>query len=312
MEKAKETIEKVREIVLQEIGKDPESFDPPDVERVRQDNAYIYRFVEDRYGKADDAAKMLSDALRWRKSFGVNQMKIEDFPREIFQVSELFEFHKDRNSIPTLYLRIDRHRPLPGWKEVIKRFIIFNIERAERISVLNGTGIGLVVDARGGKIYHIEIDLDFFALKSIINYYPGCLQYLAVFEIPWVLMAILKLVKSWCPPHYQEKFKFINKSNVDDFIGLENLPDFMGGHRPMLYPEECFSAPPGTEFEKTGGLPKGAVEKMHKIYDFALKDFYESEEYRARCKREEEIKTKNLLDIKKTVSGTSSVAAVAS
>lgn len=274
-----ETVQIVRETVLNECEKEPESFDFCDVERVRHDDDYVYRFVQDRYGKADEASRMLLDALRWRKSYGVNQMKSSDFPQEIFQVGELFEFHKDKNGISTLYLRVDRHRPLPAWKEIIKRFIIFNIERAEKIATENGAGIGLVVDARNGKIYHVEIDLDYFALKSIINYYPGCLQYLAIYEIPWVLMAILKLIRTWLPPHYQEKIQFINKSNADEFIGLENFPQFMGGERPMLWPEECLTSPPAIKFEEDGSVQRGGAERLHKIYSFALQEFYQTETF---------------------------------
>ncbi|XP_074605578.1 motile sperm domain-containing protein 2-like [Brevipalpus obovatus] len=279
MEESKEAIDKVRDITLAEVEKDPISFEDVDVQRVCSDDAYIYRFVEDRSGKIDDAAKMLVETLRWRKSYGVNHMKVEDFPAEIFRVAELFEFHPDKNGISTLYLRIDRHRPVSKWKEIIRRFIVFNIEQAEKVATQNNKGIGLVVDARNGKIYHVEIDLDLFTIKTILNYYPGCLQYLAIFEIPWVLMAILKLVKSWCPAHYQDKFKFINKSNVNEFIGLENLPEFMGGCRPMLWPKACFTAPLAVHLEETGVVPQGSCDQLNKNYNFALQEFYQSKEY---------------------------------
>lgn len=279
MENHKENIHQVRELVLIEVEKDVNSFDLCDINRVREDDEYIYRFLEDRYNKIDDAYKMLIDCLRWRKSFGVNQMKESDFPQEIFRVGELFEFHKDKNGISTLYLRIDRHRPLPCWKEIIKRYIIFMIEKAEKMATLNGAGIGLVIDARNGKIYHVEIDLDYFALKSIVNYYPGCLQYLGIYEVPWVLMAIIKLIRTWLPAHYQDKITFISKSNIDEMIGLENVPTFMGGQLPMLWPEECFTASQAIKLEENGIVSKGSTDKLYKTYGFALKDFYDSEIY---------------------------------
>ncbi|XP_015795430.1 motile sperm domain-containing protein 2 [Tetranychus urticae] len=279
----KEAIETIRNRIMEESSTDPDAFDECDLKRIR-DDAYVKRFLDERYGKVKDAIKMLSDCLRWRKSFGVNTMTRDDFPKEIFQVGELHEFYKDKNNITTLYLRIERHRALSGWMPMIKRYIVFMIERAERQAARNGHGIGLVVDARRGSISHVEIELDFFAVKAILNYYPGSLQYLAVYEIPWLLMAILKLVKSWFPPQYQNKFHFLNPNNIDDFLGLDNVPDYMGGKKAMLWPEEVFISPSTAELEERGVLPKGSTNLVKTSYASALQDFYD-------CKDKQVLKT---------------------
>ncbi|XP_053200653.1 motile sperm domain-containing protein 2-like [Panonychus citri] len=267
-----ESIVTIRNRIMEESLTDTEAFDQCDLKRIG-DDLYVKRFLDERYGKVKDAIKMLSDCLRWRKSFGVNTMKSSDFPKEIFRVGELHEFYKDKNNITTLYLRIERHRALSGWMPMIKRYIVFMIERAEKQAARNGHGIGLVVDARRGSISNVEIELDFFAVKTILNYYPGSLQYLAVYEIPWLLMAILKLVKSWFPAQYQNKFHFLNPNNIDNFLGLDNVPDYMGGTRPMLWPEEVFTSPSTEELEAKGDLPKGSTNLVRTCYASALQDF---------------------------------------
>ncbi len=69
-----------------------------------------------------------------------------------------------------------------------------------------------------------------FLLHCLKYYYPCMLAYLLVFEIPWILNAAWKLVRSWLDPVAQKKIIFVNQNSVQQYIPVEELPKHMGGN----------------------------------------------------------------------------------
>lgn len=43
------------------------------------------------------------------------------------------------------------------------------------------------------------------------------------------MIAAWKVVKTWLSPEAQKKLKFVNKSDIQQYIAKENLPEHMGG-----------------------------------------------------------------------------------
>lgn len=43
------------------------------------------------------------------------------------------------------------------------------------------------------------------------------------------VIAAWKVVKTWLSPEAQKKLKFVNKSDIQQYIANENLPEHMGG-----------------------------------------------------------------------------------
>lgn len=80
-------------------------------------------------------------------------------------------------------------------------------------------------------------DLDFvrFILNCLKYYYPGVLAYLLVLEIPWVLNAAWRIVKSWLDSSAQKKIIFVDKKAIKEYIDPDNLPPHVGGNVTILY-----------------------------------------------------------------------------
>lgn len=74
-----------------------------------------------------------------------------------------------------------------------------------------------------------DFDLVKFLLHCLKFYYPETLAYLLVYEIPFILNAAWKLIKSWLDPAAQKMIIFVGKGSIGQHISASNLPRHMGG-----------------------------------------------------------------------------------
>lgn len=63
----------VRDRFLEEVKENPGWFDEVDVQRIKNNEFLVRRFLECNKNDQDDALEQLVDAMKWRKEFGVNE-----------------------------------------------------------------------------------------------------------------------------------------------------------------------------------------------------------------------------------------------
>lgn len=66
---------------------------------------------------------------------------------------------------------------------------------------------------------------------------------------------------------------YLTKNNIDDIIGLENVPDYMGGTCQMPYMVDMDHCPSVQEVADRTGISQEAVDEFYQIYDKYLKDY---------------------------------------
>lgn len=80
-------------------------------------------------------------------------------------------------------------------------------------------------------------DLEF--IKYIINllkhYYPNFLNNIILLDLPWVLNAALKIIKSWLPPQAIPKIKQVNKTGLKDLVDASVALKSWGGNSEYVF-----------------------------------------------------------------------------
>ncbi|XP_078265123.1 motile sperm domain-containing protein 2 [Rhinoraja longicauda] len=71
---------------------------------------------------------------------------------------------------------------------------------------------------------------------------------MVIYEMPWIMNAAWKIVKTWLGPDALNLLKFANKTDVQEYINVEYLPAHMGGIDPFKYsypplPDDDFQTP---------------------------------------------------------------------
>ena len=77
--------------------------------------------------------------------------------------------------------------------EDMKKFFVYQLERLSREEGLSQFSI--VFDCRNAGLKNMDMEFTQFMINVMKDYYPDPLNYIIVFEMPWVLNAAFKIIK---------------------------------------------------------------------------------------------------------------------
>lgn len=168
--------------------------------------------------------QMLKKALEFRNSPVIS---LTEFPTEFYQIGAVFSYEPDRKGNIPVYMRIRVHQKIPIVQRFLKSFLFNVIEEADKLA--EGKGIVLVFDLQGAGINNVDMDLLFFVITTLVNYFPKGLSYMLVHELPWILRSCWLIAKQWLSDDHKDLVKFSDSQTIYEYFIEENLPDFMGG-----------------------------------------------------------------------------------
>jgi len=95
------------------------------------------------------------------------------------------------------------------------------------------------------------MDMDFvkYLITLLKTYYPYFVNYLIIFEMPWLLNAAWKIIKGWLPPKFVDRVKFQDRKNLGEFIDKKYQLGEWGGDDNYTYSFE----PEKKKVDKKGG-----------------------------------------------------------
>ncbi|XP_047126830.1 motile sperm domain-containing protein 2 isoform X1 [Hydra vulgaris] len=241
-------IEELRKRFLSR-GPELEEFDKRDIERVHQDDIYVEFFFNHKHGDMEKALEMMVDCLKWRSQFGINDIMERNIDRRLFELGFLYPRNKDKHGNPLLFFHMKKYKKeLFDMKEVKKLFAF----ALEKLSLqYPGKQITMVFDMQDSGISNMDMDLIKFVITCFQLYFPNILEYLIVYETPWILTAAWKIVKGWMSSDGISKIKMVGKNDITSYIAPEKLLSCMGGLDDFVYkyPPQMFSAPPTARFQ---------------------------------------------------------------
>ena len=264
-EELQQIVIKVRESFLEEYEKNKELYYEGDIEKIKEDDWYVTRFILRNKKKVEPSVEMLKNSMQWRKEFGIPFMKETDFPQEFFRIGGIFPYEKDREGNAVIYMRIKIHKKIPELDLALKQYVIYIMNKVDL--EVDGRGMAIVFDCQDAGIGNVDMDMLWFLISSMNKYYPKGLSYILVYELPWILNAVWKIARGWIPEEQRKLIKFANKDQIFDFIDKENLPDFLGGICPKDYRTAPKGCPSAEEIAKEKGMSDKDIEKMLKIYE---------------------------------------------
>lgn len=229
-------VQAAREKFLLDLANDNDRqfYYPEDIEKIRSEDWFVKRFLLARGRKVDDAVAMMFDALKWRKSEDIRNLRPTYFPDEMFKISAMFLYQPDREGNLTVYFRVRYILRIPELLPTLKKFGNLLLYRVDEASAA-GHGITGVADFQGTGLQNADIDLLFYSIQTLRNYFPAGINHILIVDLPWVLRACWGLAKSWLPESKRKMVEFITRKEIRQFIDPENLPDFMGGNCQLPY-----------------------------------------------------------------------------
>lgn len=223
-----EVIAKVREICLKEFEKNPDLFDPSDVERFLNSDWTVTRFLLRKKDNVEDAAQMMINCAKWRHRLGMPRWKDEDFPKEFYNLGGVFPYAPDLLGNTVIYVRAKLYdKKLSCIQELFQHYIIHIANRVD--NERDGRGWSIIFDCSGTGMANMDVNMLLFMLNEVIPHLPKGLNYVLIYELPWLLSKIVNTTIACLPSEYKKLAKTASKKDIHNWVSKEALPDFMGG-----------------------------------------------------------------------------------
>ncbi|XP_037542413.1 motile sperm domain-containing protein 2 [Nematolebias whitei] len=240
-------IEEIRLRFKNELLQDSiERYDPRDVEKLQNDNALVEGYLAWRFHVVDDALKMIDESFMWRKEYGVNDLTESTIPRWMFETGAVYLHGYDKEGNKLFWFRVKLH--VKDAKTILdkKKYVAFWLERYAKKEP--GMPLTVVFDMTESGISNIDMEFVKYVINCFKVYYPKFLSKMVIVDMPWIMNAAWKIVRSWLGPEAISKLKFASRAEIQMFISLEYLPPHMGGTDLFKYnypplPDDDFQSP---------------------------------------------------------------------
>lgn len=241
-------IDKIRKRIL-EILQDDNEVDTCDVSRLEKDDSLIICFIAQYFGNHDTRndrketegieriCKHLLETLKWRKEFGINHLKVTDFPTETITWNVgLLTKETVKDNTKVVVWRANKYEKLKSdTSEVALKFWLLAVEKFLFPLFSQGYNVVVVHDMRGYKISNFDFNLSCQSLSIIQTHYPCLIKSTYAFELPYLMKPAMKLILSALGSSFLKGFEMLDfKSCVAEFGGIEYVPTILGGKNPIL------------------------------------------------------------------------------
>jgi len=231
-------LKEIRTLVAKEaedVGLD--EVDTVCLQKIKTDNVYVSKFFKHTFDhpgpQCEAAVKMIMNTLKWRKEYGAGLITEGDFPPSMLEKGSLFSHNRDKDGRKLLVFCVGKHFKGMEKMEDMKKFFVYFLERLTREE--KGEQITVMFDCKGAGLKNMDMEFTQFLIGCMKEYYPDPLNYILVFEMPWVLNAAFKIIKGWLPAAAVKKIKFLTKSNMGEYLTEENRLEEWGGGDPWQY-----------------------------------------------------------------------------
>ncbi|KAA8588075.1 hypothetical protein FQN60_001269, partial [Etheostoma spectabile] len=223
-----------------------DKYDSRDVERLEKDDALVESYLQWRIYVIDDALKMIDESLQWRKEYGLNDLTENSIPKWMFETGALYLHGYDKEGNKLFWFKVKLH--VKDTKTIMdkKKYVAFWLERYAKKEP--GMPLTVVFDMTESGLSNIDMEFVKYVINCFKVYYPKFLSKMIIVDMPWIMNAAWKIVRTWLGPEAISKLKFASKSEVQGFIDPEYLPPHMGGTDPFKYsypplPDDDFQTP---------------------------------------------------------------------
>lgn len=270
-----EFIKDMKDKLIAEVTSSPDEYDSKLYNRWLNDDALFLRYMKRKRGDASATITFLQEVLRWHLKYGISDLTEQSFPKEFYDFGGIHVYGEDRDGNAICHVRIRFFHKQPEILEILKKFAIFQMLKADELGASRGKGWILLFDCTGSGVANADLEMVNFVNGTLRNYFPHGQMYVLSHNIPWLLTALKTVVYTMLPSNVKKRIKFSSDKNINEFIESSSLPAYMGGTSTQQYPAP---APRGVlttaEMVKKKDMPLTSEEELRvqKYYEKVYKD----------------------------------------
>ncbi|KAL5731607.1 hypothetical protein ACHQM5_004318 [Ranunculus cassubicifolius] len=205
------------------------------------DDATLRRFLRARDLDIKKASTMFLAYLRWRESLDLKggSISVSHLSNELAQ-KKMFLQGYDKHSRPIGVVFGKRHFPNKGegGLDEFKRFVVYILDKMCARIPIGQEKFTIIADVEGWGYSNCDIWAYKGALSILQDYYPERLGKLFLLHVPYVFMAVWKVVSPFIDCNTRKKIVFVDNmrltSTLLEDIDENQLPDIYGGKLPLV------------------------------------------------------------------------------
>ena len=143
-------------------------------------------------------------------------------------MAPVFEYEPDKEGRRILYVRVKMHRKIPQLEERFKRSFVNFVETCDMAANCE-FGWSVVFDMTASGYANADLEMLFFVMPTIRRCYPNGVKHVLVCGLPWILNSVAKFALAFMPADTAKKIKFVTQEELQEYIPVNHLPDFVGG-----------------------------------------------------------------------------------
>ncbi|KAL7161958.1 hypothetical protein ACSBR2_042438 [Camellia fascicularis] len=201
------------------------------------DDLMIRRFLWARDLDIEKASAMFLKNLKWRRTFVPNGfISASEIQNDLAQ-NKMFLQGMDKKGLPITVVFGSRHFHNKGGLEEFKRFTVFALEKLCLRMPAGQEKFVVIGDLEGWGYANSDIRAYLGALSILQDYYPERLGKLFIIHVPYIFMAVWKVVYPFIDDNTKKKIVFVEnkklKSTLLQDIDESQIPEIYGGKLPL-------------------------------------------------------------------------------
>jgi len=208
-----------------------------DYNRLMNQDSYVARFFLHCTDIPGDhmmnTENMILRSFKFRKEKEVHSLTSANLDDGLKNKGSLYLRNRDADGKQLLIFDVKKHIKGAANMDDMQRMFLYFLERVDRED--EDGMVTIVFDCAGCGLKNMDMEFIRYMIDVLKDYYPYCLNYILVLDMPWVLNAAWKIIKAWLPSGAVKKIKFVNKSTVDEYVHSDQKLVAWGGEDSWEY-----------------------------------------------------------------------------
>lgn len=227
-----EVVDQLRQMFKQKMEQHaakipPGGFHERDMNKIMANDIWLTKFLENNDLDMKKSLEQLWDTCIWRKTANINDISEDNIRLDYIQDGIMFARGKDLDGKTVFIFRSRLYTRGSRDLDEMKRVFLYWLERCIREA--NDDYITFMFELTDAGLSNVDMDFTKYIITTLKSYYPYSLNYILVYDLPWILNATFQIIKRLLPAKAVDRLKNINNKNIRDYIDEDNMLVPWGG-----------------------------------------------------------------------------------
>ncbi|XP_058458227.1 motile sperm domain-containing protein 2-like [Malaya genurostris] len=205
----------------------PGGFHENDLNRIFANDVWLTKFLENNDLDMKESLKQLWETCIWRKTANINEICEDNIRMDYVHEGMMFPRGKDIDGKTLFIYRSRLYTRGSRNLDDMKRVFLYWLERLIREA--NDDYLTFMFELTDAGLSNVDMDYTRYIITTLKNYYPYSLNYILVYDLPWILNATFHIIKKLLPAKAVDRLKNINNKSIRDYVSEESLLVPWGG-----------------------------------------------------------------------------------